>query len=77
MCLHCGYFPVGNAFGDELECFFQTVNDTVNYDWHSFHFPLAELGEKPFGSDCILTKCVQARTLLVPRNPYPELHLDE
>ena len=39
MCLHCGYFPVGNAFGDQLECFFQTVDDTVNYDWHSCHSP--------------------------------------
>ena len=39
--------------------------------------PKAELGEKAFGSDCILIKCVQARTLLVPLDPYPELHLDK
>ena len=32
--------------------------------------PKAELGEKAFGSDCILTKCVQARTILVPLDPY-------
>ena len=32
--------------------------------------PKAELGEKAFGSDCILRTCVQARTILVPLDPY-------
>ena len=32
--------------------------------------PKAELGEKAFGSDCILTKCVEATTVLIPLDPH-------
>ena len=32
--------------------------------------PKTEIGEKAFESDCILTKCLQARTILVPLDSY-------
>jgi hypothetical protein len=32
--------------------------------------PKAELGEKAFGSDCILRKCVEATTVLIPLDPH-------
>ena len=70
MCLHCAYIPAGNAFGDQLGCFFQTADDTVNYDRHSCHSPQSWTWRKASGSDCILRKCVQARTILVPLDPY-------
>jgi hypothetical protein len=32
--------------------------------------PKAELREKAFGSDCILRKCVEATTVLIPLDPH-------
>ena len=71
MCLHCGYFPVGNAFGDQLECFFQTVDDTVNYDWHSCHSPQSWTWRKSIWVRLYFNKVCASKNITCSPRPLP------
>ena len=77
MCLHCGYFPAGNAFGDQLGRFLQTADDTVNYDRHSCHSPQSWTWRKSIWVRLYFKEvCASKNNPCSPR-PLPELHLNK
>ena len=70
-CLHCGYFPVGIVFGDQLGCFFQTGDDTVNYDWHSCHFPQSWTWRKSIWVRLYFNKVCASKNITSSPRPLP------
>ena len=70
-CLHCGYFPVGNAFGDQLGRFFQTADDTVNYDWHSCHSPQSWTWRKSIWVRLYFNKVCASKNITCSPRPLP------